>query len=343
MLHLNRKDVDAGNITRIAKTQFKANAELQVVSVEDFKKLTANAGISPDEAYREMDNLTVAIMNPEGEFATYSRVSAASKPVNLGKLDYTYRQASAQTGGKVSLSGQTGIITDAVEYKNAGTVIPIIDHGSKRDWREMLTFGADGFDTMVDDAREAELVIMRTANGYMWNGDATIKSPDDRVWLGIKNDPSLVQTTTTLDMANAATTAKQIVDEVVAKRDLLRITNNCNDPLDLGISKEMMSYWESLPYSINDKQFGTVLSYVEGLRGIKSVYEDPELTGGKELLMAFIDLRGLHSVTGQAVSTYMDQRVKHNDPYILVKWMAQGFIAKSDFKGQKTALYCKSA
>jgi len=144
MLHLNRKDVDAGNITRTQKSQFSANAELQVVSVEDFKKLAANAGISPEEAYPEMDNLTVAIMNPEGEFATYARVAAVSKSVNLGKLDYTYRQASAQTGGKVSLSGQTGIITDAVEYKNAGTVIPVIHQASKRDGREMLTFGADG-------------------------------------------------------------------------------------------------------------------------------------------------------------------------------------------------------
>jgi len=343
MLHLNRKDVDAGNITRAQKSQFKANAELQVVSVDDFKKLAANAGISPDEAYREMDNLTVAIMNPEGEFATYARVAAVSKSVNLGKLDYTYRQASEQTGGTVSLSGQTGIITDAVEYKNAGTVIPVIDHGSERPWREMLTFGADGFDTMVDDAREAELVLMRTANGYFWNGDATIKSPDGRVWLGVKADPSLVQTTTAVDMANNATSAKSIVDEIVRLRDILRITNNCSSPVELAVSREMMSYWESLPYSVNDMGFGTVLSYVRGLNGIASVYEDPELSGERELLMAFINLSGLHAVTGQAVSSYMDQRVKHNSPYIMVKWMAQGFIAKSDFKGQKCALYCKSA
>ena len=343
MLHLNRKDVDAGNITRTQKSQFSANAELQVVSVEDFKKLAANAGISPDEAYREMDNLTVAIMNPEGEFATYARVAAVSKSVNLGKLDYTYRQASAQTGGKVSLSGQTGIITDAVEYKNAGTVIPVIDHGSKRDWREMLTFGADGFDTMVDDAREAELVILRTANGYLWNGNAKVKSPDGRVWLGLKADPSLVQETTSLDMSINATTASDIVAEVRRLRDIIRITNNCSNPVDLGISREMMSYWEDLPYSVNDESFGTVLSHIEGLRGINSVYEDPELVGGKELLMEFINLGGLNALTGQAVSSYMDQRVKHIDPYVIVKWMAQGFIAKSDFKGQKGALYCKSA
>jgi hypothetical protein len=341
MLYLNRSDAKKWN--RAQKGQYKVNAELQAASAQDLSKLLKNAGVSPDEAYREMDERTQIILNPVGEFATYQRVNSKSKSVNLGKLDYTYRQASAQTGGKVSLSGQTGIITDAVEYKNAGTVIPIIDHGSKRDWREYLTFGADGFDTMVDDSREGTLVALRTANGYLWNGDATIKSPDDRVWLGLKADPSLVQATTSVDMADNATTAKAIVDEVVRLRDLLRITNNCSQLIELGISREMMSYWESTPYSVSDTGFGTVLSYVRGLNGIASVYEDPQLNGGKELLMAYIDLDGLHAVTGQAMSSYMDQRVKHNDPYVMVKWMAQGFVSKNTFTGQKCALYCKSA
>ena len=177
----------------------------------------------------------------------------------------------------------------------------------------------------------------------MWDGDATIKSPDGRVWLGLKADPSLVQTTTSLDMALNTTTAKQIVDEVVLKRDLLRITNNCSQLIELGISREMMSYWESTPYSVNDTGFGTVLSYVRGLNGIASVYEDPELSGGKELLMAFIDLDGLHAVTGQAMSSYMAQRFAHNDPYAMIKWLAQGFVSKNTFTGQKCALYCKAA
>jgi hypothetical protein len=59
--------------------------------------------------------------------------------------------------------------------------------------------------------------------------------------------------------------------------------------------------------------------------------------------MAYINIDGLHAVTGQAISSYMVQRIKHNDPFIMVKWMAQGFLAKTDFKNQKCALYCKAA
>ena len=340
-LYLNR--ADAKKWSRAQRNQYTANADLQKASVGDFKKLLVNAGISPDEAYREMEEKTQIIMNPAGEFATLQRLNAVSKAVNLGKLDYTYRQASGQTGGKVSLSGQTGIITDAVEYKNAGTVIPIIDHGTKRDWREYLTFGADGFDTMVDDSREAGLVVLRTTNDYMWNGDATIKSPDGRVWLGIKGDASLVQATTSLDFASNATTFKQVVDEIVRLRDVLRITNNCSQLIELGVPQATLSYWETL-YS-KDYSNGNVsaLTFVRGLNGIASVYEEPELTTGYELMMAYINLDGLHAVTGQAMSTYMAQRFAHNDPYTMVKWMAQGFVSKNDYKGQKCALYCKQA
>lgn len=306
-------------------------------------KLFANAGISPDEAYREMEDRTVAILNPAGEFATLSRLNGVSRAVGIGKLDYTYRQASAQTGGQVSMSGQTGIITDAGEYKNAGTVIPIIDHGVKRDWREMETFGADGFDVMVDDNREATLVVTRTTNDYLWDGDAKIKSPDGRVWLGIRNDPSLAQETTSVDMANAATTGKQIVDEVARLRDILRITNNCAGMIELGISREMMSYWERTPYNQNDANYGTVLSNIRSLNGIASVYEDPALSGGQQLLMSFFSLDGFHAVTGQALSSYMKSRFDHNDPYCMIKWMAQGFVSKNTYSGQKCALYCKAA
>jgi len=348
-LYLQRNKAKAWN--RAQRAQYQANAEFQLASESDFKILlnrwgiesATNAGISPDEAYREMDDRTQVILNPLGEFATYQRVNAVSKSVNLGKLDYTYRQASAQTGGTISMSGQTGVITDAVEYKNAGTVIPVIDHGVKRDWREMLTFGADGFDTMVDDNREAGLVVLRTANKYLWSGDAKIKSPDGRVWLGLKADPSIVQATTTIDLADVATSAANIVNEIKTKRDVLRIDNNCSQAIDLAVSREIMSHWEVTPYAVGDKAFGSVLDYVKGMNGIASVYEDPQLNGGKQFLMAYINMDGLHAVTGQAVSSYMDQRTKHNDPFIMVKWMAQGFIAKSTYAGQKCALYCKSA
>ena len=334
---------EAKTWSRPQKQQWSVNDELQSASRADFAKLLKNTGITPDEAHREMESKSHISTNPVGEFATFNLVQGVAKSVSLGKLDYTYRQTSEQTGGKVSLSGQTGIITDAVEYKNQGTVIPIIDHGVKRDWREYLTFGADGFDTMVDDNREGEKVLMRTANDYMWEGDATIKSPDGRVWSGIRADTSLVQTTTSLDMASTSTTGKEIVDEVARLRDVLEITNNCVDEKELAISREMYSYWERTPYNQNDVGYGTILAAVQALTGITRIYRDPKLEGGSQLFMAFVSIDGFHAVTGQAMSNYMVQRNMHNDPFIMVKWMAQGFIAKSDFAGKKTAMYVKAA
>jgi hypothetical protein len=338
-LHLNR--AEAKQWTRAQRNQYTANNELREASIADFKKLCANAGISPDEAYREMEDRTVVEPNPAGEFATWARINQVSKAVSLGKLDYTYRQASTQTGGVVSMSGQTGIITDAIQYKNAGTVIPIIDHGSKRDWREMLTFGADGFDTMVDDMREAELVLMRTANDYLWSGNASIVSPEGRSWLGLKADPSLVQATSSVNFQTA--TGATIVEEIGTKVDTLRITNNCDGLVELSVPQATLSYWSRTPYSTAEPSYGTILEHVRGINGIASVYEDPAMTGVSEFLLAKIDIDGLHAVTGQALSTYMKERVMHNDPFIMVKWMAQGFVAKQSYSGKKTALYCKAA
>ena len=340
-IFLNRSN--AKDWTRAQKAQFMVNKGRQEASAQDLSKLLKNAGISPDEAYREMEDRTSIIMNPAGEFATYSRIAAKSKSVHLGKLSYVYRQASAQSGGTISMSGQTGIITDAGEYKNAGTVIPVIDKGIKRDWRENMTLSADGFDAWVDDAREGALVILRTADTYLWDGNSGIKSPDGYSWLGIKNDTSLVQATVGVDLASSAVTAANKVAEVTRLRDLLRITNNCSSMIELAVSRETLSNWEQTPYSVNDQGFGTILTFVRGLSGIASVYEEPKLSGGFQVLMAYIDLDGLHSVTGQAMSSYMDQRTKHNDPFIMVKWMAQGFVAKNTFSGQKCALYGKAA
>lgn len=339
-LFLNRKE--AKTWTRAQKSQYKENAMRQNASAKDFKVLADNAGLSPDDAYREVDSMTMDVMNPVGEFATMFRLNAVAKSVSIGTTDYTYRQRSQMAGGTVSMSGQTGVILDKVDYKHAHTVIPIMDFGAKRDWRAMLKASNDGLDVMADDAEEAELVILRTANDYMFNGDASVKSDDGAVWLGIKGDPTLVQTTTAVDLASSSTEAQTIVDTIGAKIDLLRITNNCSGMLDLGVSREIMSHWDRTPFSVGDKAFGSLKDYIAGMNGIKSLYEEPEFSGGKEFMLAFIDPRGLHAVTGQAVSTYMKQRFEHNDPFVLIKWLAQGYCAKADYSGQKTALYCKA-
>lgn len=349
MLILNKttiaEQVKQGIANRAQIKQLEINHLYRNASVDGkygFKAFTANAGLTPDEAYRYMETETKISTDPIGEFATWQLLQGTSKSISLGHEQYTYRQASEQTGGTVSMSGNTGITTDKVEYKFKNAVIPIIDHGTRLEFREFETLTADGFDAWADNTREARKVMFRTSNDFLWDGNATIKSKEGAVWLGLKADPSLVQETTSLDMASASTTGKEVVDEIGRLLDVLEIDNNCVGTKQLAISLTTYAYWTRTPYSINEAGFGSIYDAVMKL-GFGAVYREPKLVGGKQFLMAEFGSEGLQAITGQAYSTYIAERVRHNDAHVAVNWMAQGYVAKQDFVGKKTAMYVKSA
>lgn len=349
MLILNKatiaEEVKNGIASRAQIKQLEINHSYRDASLEGkygFAKMVKNAGLTPDEAYRYMETKTKIATTPTGEFATWQVLQGTAKSINLGHEQYTYRQASEQTGGTVSMSGNTGITTDKVEYKFKNAVIPIIDHGTRREFREFLTMSADGFDAWADDTREAQKVMFRTSNNYLWDGDASIKSKDGAVWLGLRGDTSLIQETTSVDMADNATTGKTIVDEIGRLLDIMEIDNNSVGPKQLGISLATYAYWNRTPYNVDQSGFGSIMDAVMKL-GFASVYRDPKLVGGKQFLMAEFGEEGLQAVTGQAYSTYIAERVRHNDAHVAVNWMAQGYVAKQDFAGKKTAMYVQSA
>ena len=98
-----------------------------------------------------------------------------------------------------------------------------------------------------------------------------------------------------------------------------------------------MSNWER-PTTLQDIGFNTILAFVESLRGIAEVYEDPQLSGN-EMLMYWDDQQGLHPVVGMGISTYAVQRPNHNDDFNYVKWAAMGWLAKTTYDGNKCALF----
>lgn len=315
---------------------------LDVIANNDaqFKKsdlyVTANAARSPAEAYREFDQTTKMVQNPEGEFGTLMRVMNAARSVDIGKQVFEYRKASTAGLAKTSMSGQTGVNLDHVDYDYAGTVVPIHDTGFGRQWRDVEGMKSDGFDALVDDAREAELTLLRKADSYLFDGDADLVVKGNS-WAGIKADPSVVQYTLNVDLSATASTPEAIRNEVQAARDVLRIDNNCSAPLKMGVSREIMSNFER-PFSTADGTFGTILDYVGKLRGIEEIYEDSRLVDN-EIVMFWADQQGFHAVIGMAMSTYAKPRQYHNSDYEFIKWMAAGFLAKVDYAGNKCALY----
>lgn len=317
----------------------RANSEGDVVELLSMtlnRDLQGNAARTPAEAYREFDQTTKIDMVPAGEFATLTRLMQKSRSVSIGREVFEYRKASDAGNGQSSMSGQIGIKMDHVDYKYAGTVVPVHDLAFGRRWREVESMRAEGFDALVDDSRESERELMRTIENYLWDGNANLDIKGNK-WLGIKADPSVAQSTLTADLSAAATTADAIRVEVAAQRDVLYIANNCTNPLRLGVSREIMSNWER-PFSTAEGMFGTIGEYVAKLRGIAEIYEDSRLVGN-EIVMYWDDQQGFHPVVGMGLSTYATPRVNHNDDFKFIKWAAVGFLAKTDYEGRKCALY----
>lgn len=326
---------------RVMNEQYKhLNAVFREGSAQDFgdllKGFGANAARTPAEAYREFDLTSKIDVAPAGEFATLTRLLQKSRSVNIGKEVFEYRQTSGMDKGQSSMSGQVGVDLDKVAEKYAGTVVPIHDKGFGRRWRSIESMRADGYDALVDDAREARRALMGTLNEYLWDGNANLALKGAK-WLGIKNDPTVATATIGLDLSAGATTADEIRSEVSRIRDILYITNNCTNPLRLGVSREIMSSWER-PFTTSDGTFGTIGQYIGQLRGIVEIYEDSELIGN-ELALYWDDQQGFHPVVGMGMASYALPRTMPNSDHSFIMMTAAGFLAKTDYDGRKCALY----
>jgi hypothetical protein len=324
---------------RIMQEQYAEVNQMRIPSIADMQQLlqmTGNVAQTPAEAYREFDSMTKIDMVPAGETSTLTRLMQKAKPINIGKKVFEYRKTSRAGVAQTSLSGQIGVKLDNVDVAYAGTVVPVHDTGFGRDWRDIKAMQADGYDALVDDAREADRTLMLKMDDYLWNGDSSVVFKGQK-WLGIKGDSTVATATIGLDLTATASTADNIRAEVARIRDILYITNNCTKPMRLGISREMASNWER-PYSTADGNFGTIGDYVGRLRGISEIYEDSRLSGN-EFVLYWDDMNGFHPVVGMGVNTYAVPRQYHNSDFNFIKWAAVGFLAKTDFSSRKCVLY----
>lgn len=306
-------------------------------AMKAFLQMT-NAGRSPAEAYREFDATTKIEVNPMGEFATLTRLMQKARPVNIGKTLYEYRKSSDMDNGQTSMSGQIGVKLDHTDYGYAGVIVPVHDKGFGRSWRDVEAMRSEGFDALVDDAREAELGLMRTMNSFLFAGNAGL-SVDGQKWLGLTSgSESTVDTyVPTVDISSPTATAIEIQTEIKVARDRLRITNNCVNPVRVGVSAAAMSNMERF-VSAETWTLGTIKDLVLKLEGIAEIYIDSALTGGK-FIMYWDDQMGLHPVVGMGINTYAVPRQFHNSDFAFVKWSAVGFCAKTSFSGKKCVLF----
>lgn len=302
----------------------------------------ANRTTKIAEMYREIDTDVVFERKATGDQALMSRLLSSAVGVNIGKKLVEKRRVGEAGKANVSMSGQTDIVLDHTQSKYQGCVVPIFDSAYGRDWREVEAERSEAFDGLSEDSREIDWKLRDKINDFLWNGDKamTVKGQS---WLGLKADPTIATSTLGVDLSAAATTATDIVNELIVLCDVLRVANRLSGPFELAVSPQIWSNWHRIS-STADSTFGNIMATVKqflGGMGIMDVFEDSSLQGN-QVFLAKMGPEALHAKSGMAISSYALPRYKHNDAYNFVKWGAFGFMAVNTYSGYKCAVYAES-
>lgn len=326
--------------------------------------LTANVGMIPQDVYREFDNVTVERMRSDDGDTFLNDLLPVSRSVNIGREVYKYRMASDAGAPQTSMSGQTGVNIDQVQYKYGGTLIPVHDTAFSRNWREWNAQQAEGFDALVDDARES-VASLRKHIATMFlegakNKDGDFIEVDGTSWKGLttkdtssgatgnlqKGVQRVVKSPTKppassknkavdVDFAAHGTDDETMLRGMREFRDTLWIENDCERDLTIYTSREIFSNMERWD---KDGRGFKLTERIGGIGGVAAIKPTSMLKGNQ--MMAFpLDGNSVHPVVGMGVNTVAMPRPVYNSNYTFVVWAAIGFAIKPDYSGKNVAAF----
>lgn len=322
-----------------ARRAYNANEQhlSQIAGAAGFQ---VNEGLIPQDVYQEFDNVTVERFRSDDGDTFLNDLLPLSASVSIGKLVQKFRQASDAGQVQTSMTGQNGVLFDAVDYSYDGSIIPIHDSGFGRNWREFNAQSSEGFDALIDDQRETVAAIRQHAADQFMDGhvdkDGDTIVVDNVSWGGMRNDSRVAQVTLVFDFTDSAQTGTAIkqafIDEI---RNVMWINNNCGQDLVYYISRQIASVWEKR----FDAQAGekTVEAEIAALMGVAAVKITNKLTGNQ--IMGFPLNGKVRPVVGMGINTVAMPRPVYNSNYNFVTWGAIGFQVRTDFAGNTCAIY----
>lgn len=308
------------------------------------RTLVGNEGRIPQDVFREFDNVTVQRMRLDDGDAFLNDLLPLARAVNIGKLTYEYRRASDSGRVQTSMTGQTGVKLDQVEFLPEGTIIPVHDAAFGRNWREWNAQRSEGFDALIDDQRETVASVRaKFADDFLdghrdENGEIIVV--DGRSWGGLRNDAKVEQfnlgaSGLNFDFTDATKTGQEIKAALIAVLDQLRITNKCGKDLVIYVSKEIRSNWELNYFANNDSR--TILDVLTTLEQVEAIKSTNKLTGN-ELMMFPLD-GTVKPITGMGLATMAMPRPVYNSNYEFVTAHASGWNVDVDYFNNTCVLY----
>jgi hypothetical protein len=307
--------------------------------------IVANAGLIPKDVYQEFDNVTVERFRSDDGDVFLNDLLALSRSVRIGKLVSKFRQASTSGVVKTSMSGQIGAILDQVDFTYDGCIIPVMEAGFGRNWREFDAQSSEGFDALIDDQRESVAAVRKAAatqflDGHKDQSGQFIKE-DGISWEGMRTDSRVASVNLgaggiNFDFTATANTGEQIKAAFITIRDVQWIDNKVSKESTFYVSKEIAANLERRFSAQYDSK--TINQELAELMNVKEI-KVTSLLSGNELMGFPLDRELIQPVVGMAVNTVAMPRQTYNANYNFATWAAIGFQIRTDFYGNTPAIF----
>lgn len=308
-------------------------------------QLRVNEGLIPQDVFQEFDNVTVERMRSDDGDTFLNDLLPLSRSVSIGKLVHRFRQASDAGRAQTSMTGQIGVKMDQVEFTFDGSIIPVHDTGFTRNWREWNAQTSEGFDGLVDDQRESVATLRRhLADNFL---DGHVDSQGNNIvvdglsWGGMRNDSRVEQIDlggggVNFDFTDGTQTPDLVKSNFIEVRDIMWITNKCEQDLVYYVSREIASNFERKFSTSYDSP--KLMQELAALQGVAAIKTSSKLTGNE--LMGFpLDAGKIRPIVGMGINTVAMPRPVYNSNYDFVVWGAVGFEVREDFASNTCSFF----
>lgn len=310
--------------------------------------IALNAGIIPQDVYREFDNITIERFRSDDGDTFINDLLPLSRSVNIGKLVYQYRQASDAGRVQTSMTGQIGVKMDQVDYSFDGTIVPIHDAGFGRNWREWNAQRSEGFDALIDDQRETVASLRAAWADTILDGAKDTQGNfieiDTFTWQGMRNDTRVAQVDLgaggiNFDFTDQTKSGDEIKNAFIQVRDVLWITNKCQQDVTYYISREMASNFERKFSTQYDAKI--IMQELADLMNVAALKVTSKMTGN-EFFGFVLSTTTVRPIVGMAMNTIAMPRPVYNSNYDFVTVHASGFQVYNDFAGNTCAVMAQA-
>jgi hypothetical protein len=297
----------------------------------------ANVGSNPEDLYRDFDSETVRQFHLDEGGVILDDLMPLGRSLPVGRMISEYARASGMGGFRTSMSGETDVIHDKVDYDLDDAIVPVHQNGFQTTWREQDQLSLDGFDDARVKQSESTRTHRRGLVRYLLDGtDITHKGVG---WNGFRSDSRLDQVDlssgpNSFDFTSALATGEQFEAAFRALAERRYIDNNITMPACYYVSNQI--YFNIARDYSTEKGDNTIMQRLLAIPGVAAIKPTSELVGN-QILSLVLSRDYIEPLVAMGVSTIALPVTQYNSPIAFDTVSVMGIQLKRDFENGNTA------